>query len=226
MVKALAPTPSSPNFLSDERRNAALIGPGAGVGRATAASVLSMLATPAAMVLDADALTSFAVDAADGEVRAVGFGFVVRPGAPPGAASALCRHPRARGAGRADAARRRVQALVRRAARLETRSSSRGGRAERGGGHQQGCRHRGGGTRRSRRHQRQRAGLARHGRAGDVLAGFVAGLLAQRMAAFEAACAAVWLHGAAAAAFGPGLIAEDLPETLPQVLVRAALVRG
>ena len=37
------------------------------------------------------------------------------------------------------------------------------------------------------------------------------------MPAFEAACAAVWLHGAAAAAFGPGLIAEDLPERLPQV---------
>jgi NAD(P)H-hydrate repair Nnr-like enzyme with NAD(P)H-hydrate dehydratase domain len=38
------------------------------------------------------------------------------------------------------------------------------------------------------------------------------------MPAFEAASAAVWLHGAAAAAFGPGLIAEDLPEMLPQVL--------
>jgi NAD(P)H-hydrate repair Nnr-like enzyme with NAD(P)H-hydrate dehydratase domain len=38
------------------------------------------------------------------------------------------------------------------------------------------------------------------------------------MPAFAAACAAVWLHGSAAAAFGPGLIAEDLPETLPKVL--------
>lgn len=53
---------------------------------------------------------------------------------------------------------------------------------------------------------------------GDVLAGFVAGLLAQRMQAFEAACAGVWLHGAAASAFGPGLIAADLAETLPSVL--------
>jgi NAD(P)H-hydrate epimerase len=55
---------------------------------------------------------------------------------------------------------------------------------------------------------------------GDVLAGMIAGLLAQRMPAFEAASAAVWLHGACASAFGVGLIAEDLPETLPQVLRR------
>jgi len=53
---------------------------------------------------------------------------------------------------------------------------------------------------------------------GDVLAGFVTGLLAQTMPAWEAACAAVWLHGACAQAFGPGLIAEDIPEILPRVL--------
>ncbi len=53
---------------------------------------------------------------------------------------------------------------------------------------------------------------------GDVLAGMAAGLLAQRMAAFEAACAAVWMHGAAAARFGPGLTADDLPDLLPEVL--------
>jgi NAD(P)H-hydrate epimerase len=56
--------------------------------------------------------------------------------------------------------------------------------------------------------------------AGDVLAGMLTGLLAQGMAPFAAACAGVWLHGECARAFGPGLIAEDLPEALPRALAR------
>jgi len=56
------------------------------------------------------------------------------------------------------------------------------------------------------------------GGSGDVLAGFVTGLMAQGQSPFDAACTAVWLHGAAAAAFGPGLVADDIIETLPVVL--------
>lgn len=53
---------------------------------------------------------------------------------------------------------------------------------------------------------------------GDVLAGVIGGLVAQRMDSFDAACAAVWMHADAASRFGPGLIAEDLSEQLPAVL--------
>ena len=52
---------------------------------------------------------------------------------------------------------------------------------------------------------------------GDVRAGRVLGVIAQGMTAFNVAAAATWLHGEAAAAFGPGLIAEDLPNMVPAV---------
>ncbi len=50
---------------------------------------------------------------------------------------------------------------------------------------------------------------------GDVLAGIITGLLAQGLAGFEAACAGVWIHGAAGETLGRGLIAEDLPLEIP-----------
>jgi NAD(P)H-hydrate epimerase len=53
---------------------------------------------------------------------------------------------------------------------------------------------------------------------GDVLAGLIVGLLAQGLPAFEATCAAAWLHGTSGAEIGPGLIAEDISERLPGIL--------
>ena len=53
---------------------------------------------------------------------------------------------------------------------------------------------------------------------GDVLAGRIAALRARGMAGFEAACAAVWLHGRAAEIAGPGMIADDLVEVLPHAI--------
>ena len=61
---------------------------------------------------------------------------------------------------------------------------------------------------------------------GDVLGGRVTGLMAQGVPAFEAACAAVWLHGRAGERAGPGLIAEDLPEVIPAVLRDLLAARG
>ena len=222
MVKALASDADLSQFLSDQRRNAVLIGPGAGVGRATAASVLSVFASAAAVVLDADALTSFSATAAEAdEVRAVGFGFVVRNPEPPPGAEALFAGVRTRAApvvltphagefarlfgelpgSKLDRARQAaaLSGAVVLLKGADTVVAAPDGRAA--------------------INDNAPPWLATAG-SGDVLAGFVSGLLAQRMAAFEAACAAVWLHGAAAQAFGPGLIAEDLTETLPQVLRR------
>ena len=223
MVKAAGTDAALAEFLSDERRNAALSGPGAGVGPGTAATVLALLASPAAAVLDADALTSFAADEKDAPVRAAGFGFVVRGAEPPPTPAGLFAAIKGRkmpvvltphegefrrlfGGIEGTAAGSKLE-RVRRAAEAcggvvilkgpDTVIAAPDGRAA--------------------INDNAPPWLATAG-SGDVLAGFVTGLLAQRMPAFEAACAAVWLHGACADRHGVGLIAEDLPEVLPQVL--------
>jgi hydroxyethylthiazole kinase-like uncharacterized protein yjeF len=69
----------------------------------------------------------------------------------------------------------------------------------------------------SAHHDRAAPWLATAG-SGDVLAGFITGLLARGFSPFDAACTGAWLHVECALSFGPGLIAEDLPEELPKVL--------
>lgn len=66
-------------------------------------------------------------------------------------------------------------------------------------------------------HDRAAPWLATAG-SGDVLAGFIAGLLARGFGPLTAAGTAAWLHTECALSFGPGLVSEDLPEELPKVL--------
>jgi NAD(P)H-hydrate epimerase len=224
MVKAVGNDRGLSEFLGDERRNAVLIGPGAGVGARTAATVLTVLAAPAAAVLDADALTSFAPNEAEEPVRAVGFGFVLRGAEPGPTAEGLFEAIKGRKApvvltphegefrrlfaeladGKAGVSKldRARQAAALSGAVVILKGADTVIAAPDG---------------RAAINDNAPPWLATAG-SGDVLAGFVTGLLAQRMPAWEAACAAVWLHGECASAFGPGLVAEDLPETLPGVL--------
>jgi len=188
-------------FLADRRLNALVIGPGVGVGEATCELVLAALAGERAVVLDADAITSFS-------------------NAPRRLADAL--HARRQRATiltphegefsryfnvldkdtkvGSKLERTRLAAAISGAVVLlkgaDTVVAEPDGRASIAAN--------------------APAFLATAG-AGDVLAGIATGLLAQGMPAFEAASAAVWLHGEAATAFGPGLISEDLPDMLPRV---------
>jgi NAD(P)H-hydrate epimerase len=230
MVRAVPSDTALGEFLADTRRNAVLIGPGAGVGTATAGSVLAVLASPASAVLDADALTSFAEADREAPVKAAGMGFVVRSAEPGPAGEALFAAIKGRAApvvltphegefarlfgvlSGFDRARSRLER-----ARLAAQAS--GGVVVLKGPDTVIAAPDG----RAAISDNAPPWLATAG-SGDVLAGFVTGLLAQGMPAFEAACAAVWLHGECASLFGPGLIAEDLPEVLPRVLARLAAI--
>ncbi len=182
-------------LLDDERKNAVLVGPGAGVSRTTRDMTLVALARGRATVLDADALTVFADDPETLYAATSGNRCLITP-----------HEGEFRRIFTADGdklARARAAAAMCGAVVLlkgaDTVIAAPDGRAVINGN--------------------APPDLATAG-AGDVLAGLALGLMAQGVDPFVAGCAAAWLHGAAAAEFGPGLIAEDLCDMLPRVLRR------
>jgi ADP-dependent NAD(P)H-hydrate dehydratase / NAD(P)H-hydrate epimerase len=191
-------------FLSDTRHNAVVIGPGGGVGTAMCDNVQPVLASEAAGVLDADALTSFSGNPS-GLFTMIrknqGRQVVLTPHE--GEFSKLFNEIYLDIKYKSKLEKVRAAALISRAVVLlkgaDTVVAAPDGRVSVA--------------------QNAPAYLATAG-AGDVLSGIIAGLLAQHMPAFEAASAAVWLHGEAAREFGAGLIAEDLPDMLPKVYGR------
>jgi ADP-dependent NAD(P)H-hydrate dehydratase / NAD(P)H-hydrate epimerase len=189
-------------LLSDKRLNAVAIGPGAGVGAATREMVMASLRGERAVVIDADGLTSFAQGGKDEFFAALAANgkAVLTPhsgefhrlfdGALAPSGSAKTDLARA-------AARRSGAVVVFKGA--DTVIAAPDGRAA--------------------INANAPPWLATAG-TGDVLAGLAAGLLAQGMPPFEAACAAVWIHGEAATAAGPGMISEDLAPRIPEIYAR------
>jgi ADP-dependent NAD(P)H-hydrate dehydratase / NAD(P)H-hydrate epimerase len=204
MVRPVDGADELARFLGDYRLNAVVLGPGGGVGEPMRELVRAALRGQRAAVLDADALTSFADDPA-ALMNAIG--------SRGGAITVLTPHD-----GEFSRLFREIPNIVQLESKLEkTRAAARHAGAV--------VLLKGPDTvvaapdGRAAIADNAPPWLATAG-AGDVLAGMIAGLLAQGMSGFEAASAAVWLHGEAAQAFGPGLISEDLPEGLPQVYRR------
>ncbi len=197
LVARLARAGDFTRLVADPRRNAILVGPGAGVVPATRAATLAALKTRRAVVLDADALTVFA-----GGRKAL---FKALAGAPavitphegefarlfPRAGDKLAR-------ARAAAAESGAVVLLKGA---DTVIAAPDGRAA---------------------VNVNAPPTLSTGGTGDVLSGLVLGLLAQGLDPFRAAGAACWLHGDVAQDCGPGLVPEDLIARLPAALTRLA----
>ena len=194
MVQPLAVPEDFDCLLDDAHYKAFLIGPGAGTGEETRSRVLAMLETGRPTVLDADALTTFADDPPTLD-QAITGPCVLTPH--DGEFKRLF-DPSGDKLTRTRVAARRSGAII------ILKGSDTVITAPDG---------------RSVINSNAPPTLATAG-SGDVLSGIVLGLLAQGMDSFLAASAAVWLHGAAATEFGPGLIAEDLPDLLPGVFRR------
>ncbi len=201
MVRPVDGAQQLDRFLADRRLNALAIGPGLGVGEPTCALVLAALAGERAVVLDADAMTSFAErpqDLAAALAARRDRATILTPHEGEFARFFGALDPRTQAGSKLERARLAAElcgvVVVLKGADTVVAAAD-------------GCAAIAGNS---------PAYLATAG-AGDVLTGISAGLLAQGMPPFEAAAAAVWLHGEAAGAFGPGLIAEDLPEGLPRV---------
>jgi NAD(P)H-hydrate epimerase len=188
-------------LLDDPRFTAAVIGPGAGVGEATRRLIAEAARRTAALVLDADALTVFAgrADELANLIRSRAAPVVLTPHE--GEFARLFGGEVAFGPDRGKLARARAAAAATGAIVLlkgpDTVVAEPGGRAS--------------------ILADAPPTLATAG-AGDVLAGLIAGLLAQGAPPYEAASAAAWLHGAAAARLGAGLTADDLPDLVPGAL--------
>jgi len=204
MVRPVARIEDLAHLLADSRITALLIGPGAGLGPDTQAHVLAMLQTGRATVLDADALSAFQDDPAS-LFRAIRGACVLTPHE--GEFSRLFPEAKQGGADARGDKLTRARAAARSSGAIVVLKGSDTVIAAPDG--------------RAIINTNAPPTLATAG-AGDVLAGMVLGLLAQGMEPFLAAAAAVWLHGAAAAHFGPGLLAEDLPDRLPSVFRRLA----
>jgi ADP-dependent NAD(P)H-hydrate dehydratase / NAD(P)H-hydrate epimerase len=204
MVRPVDTVVEFAELLNDKRFNTCVIGPGAGVGPRTRDLVLTAMSANRHLVLDADALTSFA-EAPDQLFQSVkawpDVQVVLTPheGEFPRLFSDISnKNPLRSKLERVRAAAERSGAVVLLKG-PDTVVASPDGRATIAAN--------------------APPWLATAG-AGDVLAGMIAGLLAQSVPAFEAACMGVWMHGEAAREAGPGLIAEDLPEVLPAVFRR------
>ena len=200
MVQPLSTDDDLGRLLDDPRYTACLIGPGAGVGDATRARALRLLTSGKAVLLDADAITACAAHPEE-LFAAIEGACVITPHE--GEFKRLFSYEGDKLSRARQAAKRSGAVIVLKGS--DTVIASPDGRAA--------------------INSNAPATLATAG-SGDVLAGLILGLLAQGMNAFPAACAAVWMHGAAAASFGPGLLAEDLPNLIPGVLRQLPVSAG